>query len=554
MGQIAYRANLSAATFPMTIADGGRTVIVPGPDQNFDRRVDPEGEQKDAGIPQTLYMENVLPTSNGYQSVGFLKSTTGITVGGTFIWDVAQIFSVRPTWMSGEGKIVNLPLFQSNAGAYTAGPHGNYTVSFSGTALGTNEIVTSAVVNSLAYVYGAASQQIYTSAMLGASTVSLINVTATVTPLNFFTTSDIGFILSSNNYLIAVSIRDGRVYWSSLTTPLDFTASLVSGAGSLIPNNIRGEIIGAQVSGDGYYIYTTEQSIFAQYTGNARYPFKFTQVKEYDGLLKSPQTFHVFDVRTKAYDGSYNFNGNVAVSATGEIRYIRQDQASAVMLDVDNFLRNQSVQEQLDFSTNVFTPLVTYTKYPSVSMWGSRYIVVSINDPTANDTSQYTHAFVYDVNGRRLGKLKVRHKFTCAFSDYNSIGFVDVADRVVRYMQLDIYNQRVEFSPNVIETAQGALLLGKFQYIRQRVMQMEEIEIEGPQNTAITPTPNFSVALLPSADGRNFDAPVSLTPRSVQGGLVTYDCHITARNHSILLKGAFSVNTLQLKFVPGGER
>ena len=71
MAQISYRANLSSAIFPMTLARAGRSVIIPGPDQNFDRRVDPAGEQKDAGIPQVIYMENVLPTANGYQSVAF---------------------------------------------------------------------------------------------------------------------------------------------------------------------------------------------------------------------------------------------------------------------------------------------------------------------------------------------------------------------------------------------------------------------------------------------------------------------------------------------------
>lgn len=72
MAQISYRANLSTAVFPMTLSRAGRSVIIPGPDQNFDRRVDPQGQQqRDASIPQVIYMENVLPTSNGYQSVAF---------------------------------------------------------------------------------------------------------------------------------------------------------------------------------------------------------------------------------------------------------------------------------------------------------------------------------------------------------------------------------------------------------------------------------------------------------------------------------------------------
>jgi len=93
MGQVAYRANLSSATFPMTIADGGRTVIVPGPDQNFDRRVDPEGSQRDAGIPQALYMENVMPTTNGYQSVGYLRAPESVGVV-TAVRNTFDIFAV----------------------------------------------------------------------------------------------------------------------------------------------------------------------------------------------------------------------------------------------------------------------------------------------------------------------------------------------------------------------------------------------------------------------------------------------------------------------------
>lgn len=70
MAQIPYRANLSTAVFPMTIAKAGRTVINPGLDQNFDKRVDPGASYGSVGIPQVMYCENVLPTSEGYQSIG----------------------------------------------------------------------------------------------------------------------------------------------------------------------------------------------------------------------------------------------------------------------------------------------------------------------------------------------------------------------------------------------------------------------------------------------------------------------------------------------------
>lgn len=71
MAQISYRANLSSTIFPMTIAKGGRTVINPQYDQNFDKRVDSPGDNSkgSAGIPQALYMQNVLPTPDGFQSI-----------------------------------------------------------------------------------------------------------------------------------------------------------------------------------------------------------------------------------------------------------------------------------------------------------------------------------------------------------------------------------------------------------------------------------------------------------------------------------------------------
>lgn len=79
MAQQTHRANLSSAVFPMTLAKAGRSVIVPTYDQNFDKRVDANGNDKGSvGIPQAIYMENVFPTPDGFQSVG-LKPRTAIT-------------------------------------------------------------------------------------------------------------------------------------------------------------------------------------------------------------------------------------------------------------------------------------------------------------------------------------------------------------------------------------------------------------------------------------------------------------------------------------------
>ena len=539
MGQIAYRANLSAATFPMTLADGGRTVIVPGPDQNFDRRVDPTGEQKEAGIPQALYLENVIPTSYGYQSVGYVRHTAPVAVSGSYIFGVFPVYAV-----AGDVAYKNF-VFSSDTGSYRCGQFGTNLITYVGTPMATGDILSSAYVRGTAYVFAEGSDQIY-EVLGNTGALQFTNVTASVTPLNFFNTSGIKQIISFANYLIAISFS-GRVYWSSLTTALDFVSSLVSGSGSIIPNDLVGRVTDVTLCSGGFYIYTTQNSVYVQYTGNARYPFKFTVVKDSQGAPL------LFPLLIKSTAGSTENSANVVAEPTRAIKYIEKDLARDIGDDISDFLKNTSTQALLDYTTNTLTQQSVNTKYPLVHIWQSRHVFISINDAVGDLTSQYTHVIVYDTLTNRTGKLKVRHKFII-LSDLYGAGFVESDQKLIRWINLDIYNVRPPFTPNIQETAEAALLLGKFQYVRSRMMRMEEIEIEGPQNTAIVPSPNFSVFLLPSQDGRNFNSPVALSDPTISGGLATYTCHHTAKNHSLLIKGVFSINTVQLRFVPGGDR
>ena len=73
MGQITYRANLSAKAFPFISDNWGRTVITAGPDNTFNRQVSSaEDLDRDAGIPQIYYCHNVMPFAQGFQSVSYL--------------------------------------------------------------------------------------------------------------------------------------------------------------------------------------------------------------------------------------------------------------------------------------------------------------------------------------------------------------------------------------------------------------------------------------------------------------------------------------------------
>jgi len=446
----------------MTIADGGRTVIVPGPDQNFDRRVDPQGEQKDAGIPQALYLENVMPTPNGYQSVGY-KTLAALPAPGP-----------------------------------TSGGTG------------------SAIVRGSAYLYVA-------SALTGDIRRFLCLFRSQAS----FSNRDVVAVCiwSCANYLLVV-LKSGLVMWSSLLTITDFTSSLINGAGQIFPNDLNLRVKFVKEAVNGFYMYTESGIVYGQYTGNARYPFKFTPVKDSGGYDFSYQAF-----------GESRSSTQYAIDSTSNVRIISGQQAQLIASDISSFLEKTKKVEELDYIANTFsTGNVTSTKKLTYLL--DKYVLVKYT------TGTNSYFLVYDTGLARYGKLKVQGD---VYTDLNSLYIFGTDQGSVGY----------QLSFNVYDTdfpAASVILLGKFQYVRSRMMQMEEIEIEGPQNTAIIPSPNFSLALIPSTDGRNFDAPIPLTARSINGGLAVYNCHHTAQNHSILIKGAFSINTLQLKFVPGGER
>jgi len=562
MPQIAYRANLSASTFPMTVAEGGRTVIVPGPDNNFDRRVDPQGEQTDAGIPQALYLENVMPTANGYQSIGFIKPTAPMTVPagvGNCIGKVVELkvklIALPGPYIIGPVEyIIDVPMYIWTSGAITGGINGAGVIGIVGVGFSSYlNTFSVAVVRGVCYLY-CSNGQIYTVAATSSNNVTLTNVTASVTPLGFFTTEDIISICSSNNYLLCHNTL--TTYWSSTTTPLDFVSSLVSGAGSIDPNSSDDAVTYMKEAYNGFYLYALNNIIYAQYTGNARYPWKFTPVKNSTGVLFYP--WNIF--------GAVDTIGHYVIESNNNIRLVQQDNSLPISADISDFLNKTTVQSLFNSSTNTFTETEVLTEVSTIYVHLNRYLFISINGTNRDGTidEKYTHLIVYDIQLKRVGKIKLDHSFiftiTKAVNFFSavvteeSIGFVNKQTNEIRVLNFDVYNSRPLSVNATYEEMQGVLVLGKFQHVRSRFLSLEEIEFEGPQNKSIVTNPNFSCVVLPSLDGRNFSAPVSPYLAYNSGGLIRYNSHVVGQNVSVAAKGAFSLNTLQLKYTIAGNR
>lgn len=554
MPQITYRANLSAAVYPMTVADAGRTVIIPGPDQNFDRRVDPAGEQKDAGIPQAMYMENVLPTTSGYQSVGFIPQANSIALAGRTVSFVKEI-SITGSYSASDSIVPIELIFYTNntvgcmfADATTpeaaATLPGGYVTPFNG-----DDTFSVAYVKGVIYAFDSSNNVLYSitsTFFLGDPAVTFTDITASLVGI---LPADIVYITGAFNYLIAVTTTvgavDATIQWSSLLNPVDFTASLVSGAGSEIVSAVRTTITHLREHPVGFYIYCQDNVIVAKYTGNARYPWKFIEVDGSGGYA------HTVQISSVPGD-----NIHYGMEEAGKIQLLAPDGAQIVAPEVTDYFERVKYFDTFNQVTNVFgrTTFVTetletppfspeyldYKQLRRIWYFLDRYLIISYGTTEGS----YLYAIIYDKTLQRYGKLCVAHSHI--FSSTHYLYTFNKSTGAINQIIYDVQNDDAVWN--------SVLVLGKFQYVRSRWLSLEEVVFESAQDLDTVGAPTFSVAILPTLDGKNFSTPV-VPPITYQAGsLRTYNCHIAGQNVAIVAKGAFDLNTLQLVIVPGGDR
>ena len=547
MAKIYYRGNLSAAIFPLTLAGSGRAVVMPGPDQNFDRRVDPAGEQKDAGIPQAIYMDNVFPTISGYQSMGYLQPKLNPAIpGAQTIVDVIEV----------DAKIgavfLKVPIFSlSDNTTYLSGDTAQGVVTIVGTNPGgqLRTFASTAVVNDTAYLYIGA--KLYTVTGSSPTAITLTEITSSVTPANFFTTSNIGAIAGSNNYLVAANAT--TIFYSSLTTPTDFVSSLISGAGSIKPNDLTGNIVRLSETQGGFYILATETTLLAKYTGNNRYPWKFVPCKNVSGRPSAEGSFY----------GGVTTKGQYVLDTNNQVKFLADDTAEDIGPEVSEFLANASLQQFFVFGPNIFTNGRAPTQQARIYVLNERYILVSYDNFTLQ--TSYNSILVYDILLKRYGKLSINHRYlftvTAAQQDAGAgnvrktIAILDNFSRIY-FLHFGPYGAAATYTDYNILTQQSTIIFGKFQYARSRWIKLHELEIEGVRSPSIYPTgQNFETVILPSLDGYNFlPGQISAVPNHNVGGLIKYPAHVTCQNFAVALRGSFDLATLQLVFSPAGER
>jgi hypothetical protein len=545
MAYFIFRVNLSNPNFPFATELWGRSIVIPQYDQNFDRTtLNAPGVVIDKGIPQAYYMHNVLPTPQGYQSIGYLDGlppdACNTTPNNT---DFDQAFTLQDP---NGNKFLFVPaagknyVFDASVGTWQA------STFISGVTATT--LVTTAFVQGQTYIfYEGIGAFTYNS-----STKALDSVTLTGLDI-----AQVLGICTANGYMVAFSRNN--VAWSSLLDPTDFTPDLTTGAGGASINDAKGNIIACLPLSGGFVVYCDLNAVGARYSGNINFPFVFKEVPGSAGIRST-------------LDVSYHSNLAFHILWDGNgLQQLTLQNTTQVYPEAADFLAGQ-IFEDFDEDTNSFT--TTYLQVPpniAVTIISARFLVISYGIAAPD----FTHALVYDLLLNRWGKLKITHRHCFQFTFPNLFGAttygqlvnttylqlsnttyaelgqavstVDEFKHSFAFLQQDGDVQLVDFSLSELNS-NGVLLTGKYQLQRAQRVEHQVTEFDGVRNDVN----KFEYYIIPTQDGKTMGSLMPPFLAKVSPRSRIYKQLINCYSFSCLMKGQFNLHSMNLTVTQGG--
>lgn len=512
MAQFPYRANLVESSFPFVSVYQGRTVIMPGRDQNYVPKTSlaVSGEDNiDRGIAEVYYSHNAMPTAQGVASVGYNQVASPILPNNA-------LFKKRLEIRDSSGNFVYLSQ-GADGHTYTLDPLAGIWVQVAVDVAGyTGGLITAAYVNGVTYIYFAGATDPCRQLNFGTGALDIVTLTGII--------SNVIGLTAAAGYLIAWSAT--AVAWSSTILASDFTPSLTTGAGSGGVDGAKGAITVCVPILNGLIVYTTANSVAGVYSGNARYPFNFREIVGSGG---------VSSLQLVAFDA--NTANHYAYTSSG-IQLVSIQQTQTMFADATDFIAGKFF-EDFDETTLTFSQTPLFAEMlKQVQVLAERYFVVSYG------INELTHAIVYDFVNKRWGKLKVTHVECFEWKigteiPRGSLGFLKKDGTVVT----------VDFSFSSTTSA-GVLLTGKYQMLRQRNCTLQGVGID-----AVYPNRTFNLYALSSLNGKTMRAPVAGVLDAASSGYTKiYNFRTSGMNHSLLYVGAFALSSVVLFFQLSGSR
>lgn len=498
--------------------------------------------------PQAIFMQDVVPTSEGMQSVGYVQKIRPLADA----IDFDQAITLRD---ADENNFLFVPARGKNY--IWDASNGNWmpTNSFTGW---TGQLVTRAYVNGRTFIcYEQRGIYEYDA---GANTFLPVTITG-------LSVTDIRGIGASSNYLIAFT--DLEVCWSSLVDPTDFAPSLSTGAGRSIPQDVKGRISAVLGISGGFIIYTTKNAIAAIYTNNTRAPFTFKEIANAGGI----QTYEQVT--------SEQTSGAQYAWTTGGLQKITVQNAEPVSAEVNDFIAGK-MYDEFDPTTKELTVIynAAYEFPVKLSFISSRWLVLSYS--VNADIALYTHALIFDIVLKRWGRVKTLHTDCFSYPYPNVAGaveYVDLAnttyDDLSQTTYADLTDGVTSDPPSKLTIAfldtdgevdlltmdydksveqSGVVIFGRFQLVRTNMCQMQLFELEGIYGPTADLPHLVTVTLsteLPNNKGTIIKQMVELSSSAKS---MRFAKRQTGLTHDVIVEGTFALSTYLLEVTNDGDR
>lgn len=546
MAYYTVRMNLLNAAFPLLTELWGQSIIVPQYDQNYDRQIiSATDSDRDKGVPQAFYMHNVVPTSNGYQSIAYDEFAPPFGDGTSQDFDEAfpiqTVDLAKVVWVPAAGKnYIYSGTSKSWASVNPIAPG----------VLADDVLVTTAYLHAETYMFYAK----YGCFKYTTSTATIDPVT--LTSLNL---PDILGICAANGYMIAWTAIG--VSWSSLIDPTDFTPSLTTGAGGGQINEAKGAVICCLPIAGGFLVYCERNIVAAKYMGNVQFPFVFAEVPG-SSSVQSPEQV----------SWQSNLGSHYAWTDIGLIE-LDKNGIRNLYADVTDFIAARVFEDFDESSLTLIREPLLASMNIKISIIGSRFMIMSYGTVPNN----YTHALFYDITMKRWGKLKIPHRDVFQWNQpsligpitysqlegrsYNDLqgttygafaGVINAAPDIksnIAFLQADGTVKVVNF--NYQETnASGVLITGKYQFFRNNwtIHLATKLETVRQGNT-------LAFYIYASKDGKTLNPAHPMLIKTVNSPEVQeFAGKVTAQSFALAFIGAFNINSLELTLMRGGNR
>jgi hypothetical protein len=575
MAQYNFRLNVTAAQFPFLSYQGGATVITANQDTYYIRpnAFSGEASDKNIGVPQLMFCENVMPVSYGVQSVNYINSTNpfpgGAEEGDQLFYVISQV-GLRYL-ANYNRKTRNLFIYDTELSiwrlVHTSPAH-------------QSPYATVAIVQGRTFIFLRGNTTLLE--FIEYNTVTHTFQIVLITPLGISDLSPITGIVGANNYLIMYT-PEALYYTIPDSIPgsiPDFTPSLgATGAATETPSVLRGLIEVCFPVSDGFLMFTSTSIVAAYYSSNIRFPWSYREL-ENSAPITSLDAI-----------GTDRENYVKYVNTTGGILKLAKSAAAPALPEATEFF-SSGRYEYYDWpSHSIKTRDTTDPINIGVAYVGGRWLILSYGEKTEN---VFTHAVIWDEHLKRWGKVAIHHvraieyfgvpaKTTSVISsvtyqnlldltwtytqisdetrhktyaDLGGTGFVGDPDLGLQYKSLGFVTttgivQVMDFTVKPQEDPISVAMFGKVQLTRNHRFKITDVWSEnfneGP------PTNYTKLSIIATKDMRNTRKIVAGWVRSAENQMVHHQFHgCEGANHTLRYEGDFNISSIIVRGTPTG--